>query len=92
MTIKHLREMISDLPEDMEVLVPLNAGDGFDGMFFTPCLEESGDAELGLENLDEEEIKERELLNRPPETEKSFMLVPCGFFHEHEEEVNPELN
>lgn len=91
MNVRDLKEMLASLPDEMTVLVPLNAGDGFDGNFFSPCLEESGDAELGLEDLDEEEIAERKLLNKPPDTERSFMLVPCGFFQEHEGPL-PELN
>lgn len=91
MTVLELKEMLADLPDEMQVLVPLNAGDGFDGAFFSPCLEESGEGEMGLEDLDEEEIAERKLLNEPPETEKSFLLVPCGFFQEHEGPL-PELN
>jgi hypothetical protein len=84
MTVKDLREMLADVPDETQVVVPLNAGVGFDGMFFSPCLEESGECELGTEDLDEEEIKEYELLDKPLPQEKSFTLVPCGFFQEHE--------
>lgn len=91
MTVRDLKSMLRGMPNDMQILVPLNAGDGFDGLFFSPCIEESGDTEFGTEDLDEEEIAERILLNNPPETEKSFVLVPCGFFQEHEGPI-PELN
>jgi len=90
MTVKDLKELLNGVDENMDVIVPLNAGDGFDGVFFSPCTEESGEGEMGLEDLDEEEIAERKLLNRPPETAKSFILVPCGFF-EHKD-VSHELN
>lgn len=93
MTVKDLKEKLQNLPDEMEVMIPLNAGDGFDGMFFSPCVEESGEGEMGLEDLDEEDIKERELLNKPPKTETSFLLVPCGFFSEEPHEGPPaELN
>jgi hypothetical protein len=94
MTVKELKKLLRKMPDDMKVLIPLDASEGFTGMFFTPCKRESGEIEVGFEDLSEEEIIERELLNNPPETEKSFMLVPCGFFEEQEEEEWPpaELN
>lgn len=85
MTIKDLKEKLSGLPDEMEVMIPLNAGSGFDGMFFSPCMEESGEAGFGTEDLSEEEIEEYKLLNKPLPEEKSFVLVPCGFFEAHEE-------
>lgn len=91
MTVKDLKQLLCGLPNDMQVVIPLNAGEGFDGMFFSPCNEESGEMELGTEDLSEEEIAERMLLNNPPKTEKSLALVPCGFFQEHEG-VPPQLN
>jgi hypothetical protein len=92
MTVKELKQKLESVDDSVRVIVPLNAGEGFDGMFFSPCIEESGEAELGLEDLDEEEIAERKLLNKPIHKEKSFALVPCGFFQESHDEVSPELN
>lgn len=83
MTVKDLKRMIRKLPDDMDILVPLNAGEGFDGMFFSPCMEESGEKELGLEDLSDEEIAERELLNQEVPVKLAFVFVPCGFFQEH---------
>jgi hypothetical protein len=91
MTIGDLKEMIKDLPDDMDVMVPLNAGAGFDGIFFSPCLNQSGEAEFGTEYLDEEEIREAELLNKPLPAQKSFALVPCGFFDQRKD-VCTDLN
>lgn len=76
--------MLSDIPDETQVMVPLNAGNGFDGQWFSPCIVESGKVKFDLEDLDDEEIKERELLNQPVKQEDSFILVPCGFSKEHE--------
>lgn len=91
MTVKELKQILNEVPDDMQVLVPLNAAEGFTGEFFSPCIEESGEIGMGTEDLSEEEIKERELLNKPPAIEKSFTLVPCGFYEEHEG-PHPTLN
>lgn len=91
MTVLELKEMLAALPDEMQVLVPLNAGAGFTGEFFSPCLEESGDADMGTEYVSEEDAKEYDLLDKPLPSEKSFILVPCGFFQEHDGSL-PELN
>ncbi len=91
MTVADLKEMLNELPDDMDVLIPMNAGEGFTGAWFTPCIEESGGVELGIEDLTDEEIKERKLLNKPIEVDNALCLVPCGFFEPHEG-VAPELN
>lgn len=82
--------MISECPDDMDVIIPLNAGEGFDGMFFSPCTEESGVGGLGIneEDMDKDEVEE--LIN-PSETQKAFVLVPCGFFSE-EKDHSHEMN
>lgn len=77
MKVKDLRQLLEGLDEDMDVLIPMT--DTFDGYWKHPCLEESGPAELGMT---EEEYGP---------TETSFVLVPCGFFEEHEG-PEPELN
>jgi hypothetical protein len=84
MTAKDLKTLLADVPDDMQVLIPLNAGEGFTGEFFSPCNEDSGIGGLGTEDLSEEEIKEYQLLNKPIPQKDSFVLVPCGFFQEHE--------
>lgn len=84
MTVAQLKEKLENVPDDMRVLIPGNALEGFTGEFLSPCIQETDAIELGLEDLDEDEIKERKLLNKPPKTETSFVLVPCGFFQEHE--------
>lgn len=80
MTVKDLRELLNDAPDEMQVLIPVNPV--FDGMFISPCIEESGVSDLGLYE-DENDEKQAELLNKPV-TEKSFVLVGCGFFEEHQ--------
>lgn len=77
MKVKDLRELLEGVDDDMHVLIPVNPV--FDGMFKHPCLVESGVGELGVnENLGT--------------TEESFLLVPCGFFEEHEDKIDPQLN
>lgn len=90
MTVKQLRELLEGHPDEMQVLIPGNAIEGFTGEFFSPCTEDSGEIEMGLEDLTDEEIEERKLLNQEIKTDKSFVLVPCGFYTEHE--VHPQLN
>lgn len=90
MTIADLKSMIEDLPDDMEVIIPLNAGN-FDELFYTPCMEESGEAEMGLQYFDGEDYDP----TMPNEHERSFVLAPCGFFSLSDEDdfdINPELN
>jgi hypothetical protein len=76
MKVKDLRRLLQEADREMDVLIPMTHV--FDGYWKYPCIEESGVAELGVnENL--------------KTTEKSFVLVPCGFF---DAEHNPvtELN
>jgi hypothetical protein len=77
MKVKDLKKLLKGVDDEMDVLIPLNGE--FDGFFKSPCIEESGVNELGIG--DEEDN----------ETEKSFILVPCGFF-DHAEGPDPELN
>lgn len=63
---------------DTKVLIPM--GEEFDGYFQSPCCEESGAADFGIDEQGDE-------------TDLSFILVPCGFFeHEDENFISPELN
>jgi hypothetical protein len=90
MTVGKLKQILAGISDDTKVLIPSNPMEGFDGLFLSPCEEDSDLIELGLEDLDGEEIAERELLNNSAPTEKSFVLVPCGFFGErdHSHEMN----
>jgi len=76
MKVKDLRKLMDGVDDEMDVLIPLTHE--FDGYFKHPCIEESGVAELGVnENLGT--------------TEKSFVLVPCGFFegsHDDKKDLN----
>lgn len=63
---------------EIDVLIPM--GEEFDGYFQSPCCEESGAADFGIDEQGDE-------------TDLSFILVPCGFFeHEDENFISPELN
>lgn len=84
MKVKDLKKLLMDVPEgmsvkefnEMNVLIPMNGE--FDGMFLSPCIEETGFAQMGIEEDSEE-------------TEPTFVIVPCGFFQE-KHGVPPELN
>ena len=78
MTVKELKNLLEDAPDEMMVIIP--AGEDFDGFFYSPCLEESGIAEMGVnENL--------------KTTENAFALVRCGFLEgDHEGSRQKELN
>lgn len=49
----------------------------FEGQFYTPCQVDSGVQIMGMENMQEEEM---------------FILVPCGFFDEEEDDHRHLLN
>lgn len=77
MNVKELKELLADVDDDMEVLIPMTME--FDGYFKSPCVHDSGENSMGAvkEDGDEEEIT-------------SFILVPCGFFEPIKS--TPELN
>lgn len=82
MTVGKLKELLKDIPDEMQVLVPMNPMERFNGAFFSPCEEMTGVGDLGIE----EETDEMRLLNQESASEKSFVIVPCGFFEDHEDE------
>jgi L-rhamnose isomerase len=82
MRVKDLKKLLENVPDEMQVLIPTTQE--FDGAFYSPCIEESGEADLGTEDLSEEDIKEYDLLNKELPAVKSFVLVRCGFFEEHQ--------
>jgi len=88
MTVGDLKILLEDMDDHVEVLIPVNM-DEADGLFYSPCVEMSGEIEANVDGLEDLEFI----------TEKSFLLVPCGFFgeliddfDEMDEEINPELN
>jgi hypothetical protein len=85
MTVKKLRELLTDLPDDMQILIPAEPTVGFTGAFFSPCSEDSGVTELGTTDLSEEEMQEMELLGQEIPHDKAFVFVPCGFLQEHDD-------
>lgn len=85
MTILELKNIISELPDDMEVLVPAHPMEQFDGSFFSPCVMESGimsSPEIRTEE-DYEDAMENEAIGLPIKEIESFHLVPCGYFSKH---------
>lgn len=91
MTVKKLKELLSNVPDEMKVLIPSQPTEGFTGVFFSPCEVDSTVIEMhGDENTTEEEVEafENKALDIPGE--KSFVLVPCGYYEEHDN--SHELN
>lgn len=76
MTVGELKEMLEDVPDELDVLIPMT--DKFDGYWKPPCPEETGVSELGL-------------TEDGSETQSAFVIVGHGFFDE-EYGVPPELN
>ena len=76
MTVKELKGILKDAPDEMQVLIPVSGE--FDGFFKSPCNEETGISELGIDEDSDE-------------TAPAFVIVPCGFFEE-QHGVPPELN
>ncbi len=70
MTIERLKELIEDLPDDMQVLIPAEPREGFTGEMWSPCSQDSG--VIGLpDHLGVDENK--------------FFLCPCAFFNTENE-------
>jgi len=85
MTIKKLKELIADLPDDMRVLVPAEPKEGFTGVWFSPCEEDSSVITMhGDENTTEDEVEAFENKAIDLESEDAFALIPCGFLEDHD--------
>jgi hypothetical protein len=82
MTVGEFRELSKDVADDVTLLIPLYAGNGFDGMFYTPCTEESGMADVDAHYMDDDETM----------GEEQFLLLPCGFFEINEQKDMVEMN
>jgi hypothetical protein len=89
MVVKELKRLLEGVPDEMKVIIPSSME--FDGVFYSPCVAESGVSAMGTDpNLEEEDIQEMERLNKPIPEEDSFLLIPCGFGEEkdHTHELN----
>lgn len=85
MTVKKLKEILENLPDDMKVLVPAQPTEGFTGHFFSPCEKDSEVIEMGGdETMTEEQFETADNLGTLV-SDKSFVLVPCGFYEEHDD-------
>jgi hypothetical protein len=90
MTVGELKILLADVDDDIEVLIPHNAEEGFNGFFFSPCSEDSGLGDAITDDPDDYDP----LINPAP-TEQSFFLVPCNFFVDADDEeqyFDPQLN
>lgn len=89
MTIGNLKALIQDISDDTPVLIPFSQE--FDGVFYSPCLVDSGVCAIGTDmDVEEEDIAEMELLGKPIPEIDTFILVPAGFYEEksHKYELN----
>lgn len=85
MTVKKLKEIIQDLPDEMLVVIPANPTTGFDGCFLSPCEKDSEALEMGGdENMSDEDFETAQNLGTL-KMDKYFVLVPCGYFAEHDQ-------
>lgn len=90
MTVKELKKLLKNLPNDMDVFIELP-----EAVVITACFLKSGAEEIhvpveGAEDIDPEELEDEDL-----ETMTVFILRPCGCEDEIEEgEINsqPQLN
>lgn len=88
MVVGDLRQMIEGVDDEMQVLIPLTQE--FDGVFYSPCIMESGVTEMGGdEDVSPDDVEELALVDKL-EMRKEFCLVPCGFSEErdHSHELN----
>ena len=77
MTVRDLKELLRGVPNHTKVLIP--ASTFFDGLFLSPCLEETGMAEIELEGEED--------------PTQCFLIAPHNYFSlEDDEEMNPSLN
>lgn len=77
MTVGQLEKLLVGVPKNTIVLIPEK--DKHNGVFYTPCPEDSGHGEIYLGNYTEEQILEMELLNQKIPTKKVFFLLPENF-------------
>lgn len=80
MTVGKLKQLLEGLDDNMKVYIPVNQE--FDGHFYSPCEEDSGESEIGGEgDMTEEEFERQDNLGIL-KTEKVFLLLPCNFDEE----------
>jgi len=90
MTVKELKQLLEGVDDNIDVLIPTS--EEFNGIFFSPCLVESGISKMGIVDSIEElsEPIDEVLSSLIGEEKDEFILVPCGFFDEkdHSHELN----
>ena len=90
MKVKELKQLLEGVDDEMDVLIP--SSNEFDGLFFSPCLLDSGVSQMGIADSIEElsEPIDELLSSLIGKEQEEFLLVPCGFFEEkdHSHELN----
>ena len=81
MNVGQLKILLDGVADDVQVLIPLDTN-CFDGFFYKPCIEESGEADTPIDGFEDYDFM----------SEKSFLLVPRGFFDDVPEDTSHELN
>jgi hypothetical protein len=83
MTKIELMRMLKDMPDDMEILIPLELK--FTGDFYTPSKKSSGFMKLFESEINEDEDEELSAILDPHRPHiNAFLLCPEGFFEEED--------
>jgi hypothetical protein len=88
MTVGKLKQLLEGLDENMKVYIPVSQE--FDGHFYSPCEQDSGESELGGDETMSEEEFETAVNLGTLKAEKVFLLLPCAF--DEEKDHSHELN
>jgi hypothetical protein len=88
MTVGKLKQLLEGLDENMKVYIPVSQE--FDGHFYSPCEQDSGESEVGGDETMSEEDFEAAVNLGTLKSEKVFLLLPCAFDEEidHSHELN----
>lgn len=88
MLVGELRILLEGVDDYTQVIIPMNASEGFTGLFFSPCSDESGVYEMGTRDI--EDLDEIEVVDSDMKLDKSFLLIPHNFFEDRD--TTYELN
>ncbi len=81
MNVGQLKILLEDVDDDVEILIPFDAS-MFNGLFYSPCIDESGEGDSVTSDFNETFMA----------SERSFLLLPHGFFDDIPEDTSHELN
>jgi hypothetical protein len=86
MTVGKLKQLLEGVDDNLVVYIPVTQE--FDGHFYSPCEQDSGESEFGGdETMTDEELAAAENLGTL-EFKKVFLLIPCNFHEEKDHSHN----